>query len=292
MDTHIVLVYCLCDDFLKEYGHRDDQQCLLSSAEVMTIDLVAALYFHGNHALANLFLSQYGYLRFSMSRSRLCRRMKTVAPYYEAFFGLLAEGFKERNAGNVYSVDSMPFQVCDAARSSSCRIYPLRLHPASSRNQKGKLSKSGEYGGWIGSKRRFYYGVKLSMLVTEAGAPVEFFLTPARHNDATCLTWFHFDILPQSTVYADRGYMSAWFEQTCADYEIDFIPMRRSTDAKQNKGWQNYLNGVTRKAVERTFGEIEKKLPRHIHAVTAAGFETKIALFAIATALEFLFKGY
>lgn len=291
MDANIVLIYCLCDDFLKEFAHQDDQQCLLGSAEIMTIGIVAAFYFHGNHRRANDFLYEYGYLRHKLSRSRLCRRMKAVAPYYEAFFGVLAEGFKERNTENVYSVDSMPFPVCDKARVRSCRIYPLHRYPASRPNQKGKWSKSGEYGGWIASKRQFYYGVKLSMLVTESGAPVEFFLSPARLNDATCLGWFHFDMLPGSTVYADRGYISAWFEETCKEYGIDFIPMRRSTDAKQNKGWQNYLNSVTRKAVERTFSAIERKLPRHIHAVTASGFETKIGLFVLAIALEYLLKG-
>jgi hypothetical protein len=45
MDTCIVLIYCLCDDLLKWQHHRDDPQCVLSDAEIMTIGIVAALAF-------------------------------------------------------------------------------------------------------------------------------------------------------------------------------------------------------------------------------------------------------
>jgi hypothetical protein len=45
MDTQIILVYCLCDDLLKAMRHHEDVQCQMSHAEVMTVALVAALYF-------------------------------------------------------------------------------------------------------------------------------------------------------------------------------------------------------------------------------------------------------
>jgi hypothetical protein len=56
MDTCIVLIYCLCDDLLKWQHHRDDPQCVLSDAEIMTIAIVAARYFGGNQALSREFL--------------------------------------------------------------------------------------------------------------------------------------------------------------------------------------------------------------------------------------------
>ncbi len=74
MDTNIILVYCLCDDLLKWQHHRDDPQCVLSDAEIMTIAIVAAMYFSGNQAMARLLLYEQGYIKESISRSRLCRR--------------------------------------------------------------------------------------------------------------------------------------------------------------------------------------------------------------------------
>ncbi len=48
MDDTITTIYCLCDEFLKATGHRDDPQARLSTAEVMTIALVAAAFFGSN----------------------------------------------------------------------------------------------------------------------------------------------------------------------------------------------------------------------------------------------------
>ena len=75
MDTNIVLIYCLCDDLLKWQHHRDDPQCVVSDAEVMTIAIVAAMYFGGNQCLAWLLLSEQGYIKRTIGRSRFCRRL-------------------------------------------------------------------------------------------------------------------------------------------------------------------------------------------------------------------------
>jgi hypothetical protein len=45
MDTQIVVVFCLIDDLLKALRHPEDRQCQMSDAEVMTIAIVAMLYF-------------------------------------------------------------------------------------------------------------------------------------------------------------------------------------------------------------------------------------------------------
>jgi hypothetical protein len=61
MNEAITTIYCLCDDFLKAMRHRDDPQVRLSTAEVMTVPLVAANYFGGNIDKTRVFLDQYGY---------------------------------------------------------------------------------------------------------------------------------------------------------------------------------------------------------------------------------------
>ena len=44
MDDTIITTYYLCDEFLKAIGHHDDQQVRLSTAEVMSVALVAAAF--------------------------------------------------------------------------------------------------------------------------------------------------------------------------------------------------------------------------------------------------------
>jgi hypothetical protein len=48
MDDAITTTYYLCEEFLKATGHCDDPQVRLSTAEVMTIPLVACAFFAGN----------------------------------------------------------------------------------------------------------------------------------------------------------------------------------------------------------------------------------------------------
>jgi len=62
MEDTITTTYCICEEFLKAVGHRDDPQARLSVAEVMTIPLVAAAFFGGNIEMARSFLDEYGYI--------------------------------------------------------------------------------------------------------------------------------------------------------------------------------------------------------------------------------------
>jgi len=271
MDTYIVLAYCLCDDLLKAAHHRDDPQCRVSDAEVMTIALVAALYFGGNQALSNCFLTEQGYIKFRLSRSRLCRRLQRVRIYYASLFDQLGAFFKEQNSEQLYVVDSMPVAVCDNYRIQCCRIY-----------------QDEGYRGWQASKKRYIYGLKIHLLVTGKGEPVEFTLTAASEHDLTGVYALNFDLPPGATVYGDKAYVQQVLEMLFKDYGIDYAPIRRSNAKVPDPAWKRYLQSVRRKCIETTNSLIERILPKHIHAVTKEGFETKVALFVIAATLKLL----
>jgi hypothetical protein len=49
-----------------------------------------------------------------------------------------------------------------------------------------------------------------------------------------------------------------------------------------------YLPASIRKIVETTGSLLERLLPKSIHAVTAKGFELKVALFVLAGYINFL----
>ena len=42
METEIIIIYVLCDEYLRAIGHYEDPQVKMSDAEVMTTALVAA----------------------------------------------------------------------------------------------------------------------------------------------------------------------------------------------------------------------------------------------------------
>ena len=125
MDDTIITTYYLCEEFLKAIGHHDDQQVCLSTAEVMSVALVAAAFFGGNIEASRSFLDEYGYIPKAISKSRFNRRLHAVEPcLWRTLFDLLAEVFKHNNPDNSYVVDSLPIAVCDNIRIRRCRLYP------------------------------------------------------------------------------------------------------------------------------------------------------------------------
>ncbi len=158
MDDTITATYFVCDEFSKAMGLRDDPQSRMTTA-----------FFSGNIERARLFLSEYGYMKTMLSKSRLNRRLHGIEPsLWEALFSLLAEVFKERDGAGGdsernYVVDSLPVPVCDNIRIRRCRIYPLE--------ERGKAFR-----GYIPSKRRYFYGLRVHLLASGAGEPVEFSL--------------------------------------------------------------------------------------------------------------------
>jgi len=69
METKIIFIYCLCEKFTKSSGIRDDNQCLMSSVEVMTFALTAALFFTVIIKLHMLISRKCNYCSYLLSTS-------------------------------------------------------------------------------------------------------------------------------------------------------------------------------------------------------------------------------
>ena len=107
MDTQMVFVYCLCDDLLKALQHGEDRQCRVSDAEILTVALVAALYFGGHFQRANEFLHEQGYLPRRLGASRFNRRIHRCVPFgLPLFHGLAALGHQLRACSSSFDEDS------------------------------------------------------------------------------------------------------------------------------------------------------------------------------------------
>jgi len=250
MDTQIIAVYCLCDDLLRAMRHRDDPQCQMSDAEVMTVAVVAALYFSGNFAMACRMLQEQGYMPRMLSASRFNRRLHRIKPLFLTLFATLGEVFKQLNGDAVYVIDTFPIAACDNYRIRRSRRY------------QGEV-----YRGYQASKKRYFYGLKLHLLVTAQAEPVEFFLTPGSCSDVEGLEWFdfHYEL-----------------EDVLAEASLHLRPLRKRNSKRPVPPWRHYLQAHYRKAVETAGSLLERLLPKSIHAVTPQGFELKVALFVLA----------
>ena len=271
MDTQIILVYCLCADLLDALDHREDKQCQVSDAEIMTIGIVAALKFGGNYNSARLMLKEQGYIPGMLGKSRFSRRLHRVKPYFLTLFSVLGEGWKAESEENIYVVDTYPIPVCDNIRISRCRLY-----------------QDEAYRGYKSSKRRYFYGLKIHMLVSETGRPVEFFLTCGSFSDTTGLELFDFDLLSGSMVLGDKAYNHYVIEDILEDNEIHLYPIRKKNSKRPLAGWIHFFQHHYRQAVETAGSMIERLLPKSIHATSTAGFELKVVLFCLASSIAWL----
>ena len=80
MDDTIITIYCLCDDFLKAINRFDDPQARLTTAEVMSVPLVAATFLGANIDKTCRFLSEYGYMPNMISKGRFNHRLHKIEP--------------------------------------------------------------------------------------------------------------------------------------------------------------------------------------------------------------------
>jgi hypothetical protein len=71
---------------------------------------------------------------------------------------------------------------------------------------RAKLYQSEAYRGYIASKQRYFYGLKIHLMITTDGQPVECFRTPGSYRDVHALQSFHFDLPEGSCIDADRAY--------------------------------------------------------------------------------------
>src|SRR3989304_3747164 len=94
--------------------------------------------------------------------------------------------FKQANISMEYVLDSFPVPVCDNIRIKRSRIV-----------------KSEEYRGYIPSKRRYFYGVRVHILATSDRIPVEITFFAGATHDSKALYELPFYLPEGSEIYAD-----------------------------------------------------------------------------------------
>jgi hypothetical protein len=218
-------------------------------------------------------LQEYGYIPKMLSKSRFNRRFHRVADLFLTLFSLLGETWKALNESSIYVVDSFPVAACDNYRICRCHLY-----------------HGEEWRGYQASKKRFFYGLKIHLMITEHGQPVDFFLSPGSYNDTNALKVYFFDLPEGAKVTGDKAYTDYVIEDVMSEAEVPLSPLRKKNSTRPVPPWVHYLMSSYRKMVETTGSLIECLLPKHIHAVTARGFEIKVALFVLACSINYLVR--
>ena len=187
---------------------------------------------------------------------------------------MLAGGFKRRNTQGTYAVDSLPVAACDNIRIRRCRLYPLEEHARAFR-------------GYIASKRRYFYGLRVHLVVTQAGEPVEFALAAGSEADVSVFKDLELDYLPEgSIICADKAYTDYDYEDLLEEVGLHLKAQRKEDSERPLPPWEEFLAKPVRQYIETAFGGLSGLFSKKIHAVTPRGFELKIVWILLAVSIR------
>jgi hypothetical protein len=266
MYDRTLAIYCFVDDLLKVMQHTEDVRAEFSDSEVITTALVAMLFYGGNFERARSFLHSSGMMPRMLSRSRFSRRLSRLSHLVQIVFHQLGWTLKELNLESRYSLDSFPLPVCDNIRISRCRI-----------------AQGTEFRGYLASKRRYFYGVRVQVLVTVEGLPVEFAILPGSLSDIEGLAELPLALPSNAQVAADAAYTYYEWEDVLAESDgVHLLVGRKRNSKRRDVPARHDYKQWLRRRIETVFGEIAKLFPKKIHATTLSGFILKISLFLFA----------
>lgn len=270
MYLRTIEIYCFVDDLLKSINHSEDCRRQFSDSELLTAAIIAMLYFGGNFEPARAFLKSSGLMPRMLSRSRFCRRLHAASPLLEFVFEELSRHRKQHNWQELYFLDSFPVSVCDNVRINRCRII-----------------QDSHWRGYRASHRRFFYGVRVSVLCDADGCPVEMCILPGASQDLSGLAELPLALSQGSRIVVDAAYTYfEWEDYLFETDEIKLLVQRKCNSRRADLPSVKDYKQIMRKHIETVFSDINKLFAKKIHATTVSGFILKVALFVISFAVN------
>jgi hypothetical protein len=107
-------------------------------------------------------------------------------------------------------------------------------------------------------------------------------------SDTAALSRYNLDVSEGSWLTGDKAYTDYTVEDVLHEAGVELLPIRKTNSHRPLPPFFTYLQASVRKMVETTGSLLERLLPKSIHAVTARGFELKVALFVLVASINFL----
>lgn len=155
---------------------------------------------------------------------------------------------------------------------------------------RAKIFKGKQYHGYSASKKQYYFGIKVHMIINSKGIPIEFSITPGSISDIRALQNFSLDLPKGSILMGDKAYTNYEFEDNLANLVgIRMLVKRRKNLKRQNNYNDNQILKNERNYIETVFSSIVSRMPRHVRARTEKGFCIKMVLFILAYMINLYF---
>ena len=166
MDTKIIFLYCLADAISKALKMREDPHSKMTQAEIITFVMISALFYQGNYQMTHQVTQSCRYFSKLLSHSRLIRRIHQIDESVWLKIFAICRDFIKTEQCTDYIVDSYPVAVCENYKRFRCKLFP------------GK-----KFHRYTASKKQYFFGIKVHMLVNSEGVPIEFVFSPGGESD-------------------------------------------------------------------------------------------------------------
>ena len=264
----IIGTYLQIDDTLKLMGFQDHHHARVSTAEILTVAVVAAKYFQNHHERALQVMILTHYLP-RLSPSRFNRRLHNA---WELLDDILDYWGQQRVKRPFFAVDTMPLPVCHKTRAEQCRKIP---------QVKGYIGK-------CVAKNEWFCGWRLHWLCDGQGFPVAFDIVPAVWHELNTVQSLMGGLASGSRVYGDGAYISREHYAMALSCDIQLISQKHRGMTRQNHRVQLRLLRKYRNVIESAHSVLEKMGVQRLHAVTQAGFGLKVYASMMVLALNCL----
>jgi hypothetical protein len=266
------VIYCICDEVWKIFGIKDDVQCKMTSPEIMAFSLISAQHHNCNYHRTRLVSKALRYFPKILSLSQLIRRIHKIPhQVWMMVFAALQIFLRDENK-NIFIIDSFPVSAYQNHKSFRARIF-----------------REKHFHGYTASKKQYFFGIKVHMVVDVNGVPIEFIFTPGSTSDISALKMFELNISPGSVLLGDRAYTHYFLEDSLANLKnIQMIPKRKSCHKRQHSPENNALIKYYRNRIETVFSSITSRMPRQIKARSESGFCLKVLFLILAYMITLL----
>jgi Transposase DDE domain len=266
MNEQAIAIFCVCDEIVKYFSLKDDPQCKMTTSEVMTFALLSSTHFQCNYKKTRLISLTFKFFNKILSLSRIIRRIHSIPEEVWVFVFYVLSMYLKNPDAEYFIVDSFPVQAYENHKSFRAKIFKEKC-----------------YHGYTASKKAYFFGLKVHMIIDEDGIPIEFCITPGNTADIEGLKLLPCDLPRGVTLIGDRAYTNYSLEDDLLEMMgVFFQPKRKLNMKRQLSGERNYVHAFKRNRIETTFSTIVSKMPRSIKARTEKGFLLKTVLFILA----------
>jgi IS5 family transposase len=266
MNEEAIAIFCICDEIVKAYGFSENPNYKMTTAEVMTFAIISGLHYRADYRTTRLVVSLLRYFPKILSHSHLVRRIHAIPEQMWWMIFYVLKMYLCKSQSEYFIVDSFPVKAYENHKSFRAKIF------------RGK-----EFHGYTASKKQYFFGIKVHMIVNADGVPIEFCFTPGSTSDISGLKMLPCELPKGSFLFADRAYNSYSLEDDMREMaEIILIPRRKKNSKRKHSPSLEFILNNTRNRIETVFSSITSKMPRYIRARTERGFYLKITFLIIS----------